>query len=61
MFCHLVDVDLALGRSLQKGAGVPLAGQTDARLFGHHTLHLQVALISNQYHGNLQRQSVLSH
>lgn len=27
---HLIDVDLALGRSLQEGTGVPLAGQTDA-------------------------------
>lgn len=26
----LIDVDLALGRSLKEGAGVPLAGKADA-------------------------------
>ena len=54
MSAHLVDVDLALGRGLQEGTGVPLAGEADARLFGHHTLHLQVALVSNQDHRNLR-------
>lgn len=53
---HLVDVDLALGRSLQEGAGVPLAGEADARLFGHDALHLQVTLVPDQDHGNLQVQ-----
>lgn len=52
---YLVDVDLALRWGLQEGAGVPLASEADTRLFGHHTLHLQVTFVSNQDHGNLQQ------
>lgn len=61
VFCHLVDVNLALGRGLKEGAGVPLASETDAWLFGHHTLHLQIAFISNQDHGNLKWRTKHSH
>lgn len=54
---HLVDVDLALGRSLQKGTRVPLAGEADPRLFGYDALHLQVTFVSNQDHGNLEQKT----
>lgn len=49
----LVDVDLGLGRGLEEGAAAKLAGKTLTLLGGDDALVLQVALVSDEDHGDL--------
>jgi len=48
----LVDVDLGLGRGLEEGAAAKLAGETLTLLGGDDALVLQVALVSDENHGD---------
>jgi hypothetical protein len=48
----LVDVDLGLGRGLKEGAAAKLAGEALTLLGGDDALVLQVALVSDENHGD---------
>lgn len=56
---HLVDINLGLSRGFQEGT-IPVPSQVLSLVFANHSLILQITLVADQNHRNLQQKVQLS-